>query len=88
MGGHSVLQRIFPTQESNRGLLQCRQILYQLTKSSVLIISSRDCAFGVALKITVISKVRFIELLAIKYNISCMCFVDVLYQAHKVHLYS
>ena len=26
----SLLQGIFPTQESNRGLLHCRQILYQL----------------------------------------------------------
>ena len=26
----SLLQRIFPTQESNQGLLHCRQILYQL----------------------------------------------------------
>ena len=26
----SLLQWIFPTQESNRGLLHCRQILYQL----------------------------------------------------------
>ena len=27
----SLLQRIFPTQESNRSLLQCRRILYQLS---------------------------------------------------------
>ena len=27
----SLLQWIFPTQESNRGLLHCRQILYQLS---------------------------------------------------------
>ena len=27
----SLLQRIFLTQESNRGLLQCRWILYQLS---------------------------------------------------------
>ena len=26
-----LLQQIFPTQESNRGLLHCRQILYQLS---------------------------------------------------------
>ena len=30
-GSLSLLQRIFPTQESNRGLLHCRQILYQLS---------------------------------------------------------
>ena len=27
----SLLQQIFPTQESNRGLLHCKQILYQLS---------------------------------------------------------
>ena len=26
-----ILQRIFPTQELNQGLLYCRQILYQLS---------------------------------------------------------
>ena len=30
-GSLSLLQGIFPTQESNQGLLQCRQILYQLS---------------------------------------------------------
>ena len=30
VGSHCLLQRIFQTQESNRGLLHCRQILYQL----------------------------------------------------------
>ena len=30
MGSLSLLQRIFPTQESNRDLLHCRRILYQL----------------------------------------------------------
>ena len=30
-GRLSLLQRIFPSQESNPGLLHCRQILYQLT---------------------------------------------------------
>ena len=28
VGSLSYLQQIFPTQESNRGLLHCRQILY------------------------------------------------------------
>ena len=28
---HSLLQRIFPTQGSNLGLLHCRQILYHLS---------------------------------------------------------
>ena len=31
VGSLSLLQRILPTQESNRGLLHCRQILYQLS---------------------------------------------------------
>ena len=31
VGSPSLLQRIFPTQESNQGLLHCRQILYQLS---------------------------------------------------------
>jgi len=31
VGSLSLPQRIFPTQESNRGLLHCRQILYQLS---------------------------------------------------------
>ena len=30
-GCHCLLQGIFPTQESNLGLLHCRQILYQLS---------------------------------------------------------
>ena len=31
VGSLSLLQHIFPTKESNRGLLHCRQILYQLS---------------------------------------------------------
>ena len=31
MGSLSLLQQIFPTQESNQSLLHCRQILYQLS---------------------------------------------------------
>ena len=31
VGGLSLLQWIFPTQELNRGLLHCRWILYQLS---------------------------------------------------------
>ena len=30
VGCHALLQRIFPTQGSSRGLLHCRRILYQL----------------------------------------------------------
>ena len=39
VGSFSLLQGIFPTQESNPGLPHCRQILYQLShKGSVLIV--------------------------------------------------
>ena len=31
VGSLSLLQETFPTQELNRGLLHCRQILYQLS---------------------------------------------------------
>ena len=31
VGSLSILQQIFPTQESKRGFLHCRQILYQLS---------------------------------------------------------
>ena len=31
VGSLSLLPQIFPTQESNQGLLHCRQILYQLS---------------------------------------------------------
>ena len=30
VGSHSLLHRIFPTQGSNPGLLNCKQILYHL----------------------------------------------------------
>ena len=35
VGSLSLLQRIFPTQELNWGLLHCRQILYQLSYQSM-----------------------------------------------------
>ena len=31
VGSLSLLQRLFPTQELNQGLLYCRQVLYQLS---------------------------------------------------------
>ena len=36
VGCHSLLQGIFPTQESNPGLLPCRQILYHLSHQEAL----------------------------------------------------
>ena len=35
----SLLQRVFPTQESNRGLLHCRRILYQLQLPAKALVS-------------------------------------------------
>ena len=36
VGSLSLLQEIFPTQESNQGLLHCRQILYQGSFTNIL----------------------------------------------------
>ena len=36
VGNLSLLQQIFPTQESNKGLLCCRRILYQLSHQGVV----------------------------------------------------
>ena len=35
LGSHFLFQGIFPTQESNPGLLHCRHILYQLSHGEV-----------------------------------------------------
>ena len=43
MGSLSVLQGIFPTQESNQGLLRCRQILYQLSDQGSPICQTVKC---------------------------------------------
>jgi len=40
VGSLSLLQRIFPTQESNRGFLHCRRILYQLSYQRSLMIQT------------------------------------------------
>ena len=39
VGSHSLLQRIFPTQGSNPGLLRCRQILYHLSHHALLFLN-------------------------------------------------
>ena len=41
MGSLTLLQGIFPTQESNWGLLHCRQILHQLSYQGILVLYSR-----------------------------------------------
>ena len=40
VGSLSLLQQIFPTQESNQGLLHCRRILYQLSYQGRRILNS------------------------------------------------
>ena len=42
VGSLSLLQGIFPTQESNWGLLHCRQILYQLSYEGSPILDIRS----------------------------------------------
>ena len=41
VGSLSLLQGIFPTQESNQGLLHCRQILYQLIDQGIIHYTNR-----------------------------------------------
>ena len=43
VGGLSLLQGIFPTQGSNRGLLHCRRILYQLSYQGNLLQFTVHC---------------------------------------------
>ena len=45
MGSYSLLQGIFPTQESNPGLLHCRQILYCLSHQGIPRILELGCYF-------------------------------------------
>ena len=42
MGSLSLLQRIFPSQESNRYLLYCRRIVYQLNYERLELVSKRS----------------------------------------------
>ena len=42
VGSLSHLQRIFPTQESNQGLLHCQWILYQLSYQGSLIDTEKN----------------------------------------------
>ena len=39
VGSLSLLQQIFPTQQSNWGLLHCRRILYQLSYQGIITLS-------------------------------------------------
>ena len=42
VGSLSLLQRIFPTQKSNWGLLHCRWILYQLSYQGAILMLQHD----------------------------------------------
>ena len=48
VGSLSLLQRIFLTQESNWGLLHCRQILYQLSYQGSSIIYQKQTRMGLS----------------------------------------
>ena len=54
-GSLSLLQGIFPTQESNQGLLHCRWILYQLSYQGspdiCIDISSHNVIYNIAIKL-------------------------------------
>ena len=47
MGSLSLLQSIFPTQESNQGILHCRQILHQLGYQGSPVMTQRGGIAGV-----------------------------------------
>ena len=51
VGGLSLLQRIFPTQRSNPGLLHCRQILYQLSCQESLVTRNWKLNFNLSEKV-------------------------------------
>ena len=56
MGSLSLLQWIFPTQESNWGLLPCRRILYQLSYQGSLHLSKINPIFYMNLQAILILK--------------------------------
>ena len=56
MGSLSLLQWIFPTQESNWGLLHCRRILYQLSYQGSLYLSKINPIFYMNLQAILILK--------------------------------
>ena len=56
VGSLSLLQGIFPAQESNGGLLHCRQILYQLIYEGSLFAVERDCIWIWASQVALVLK--------------------------------
>ena len=61
MGSLSLLQWIFLTQELNRGLLHCRQILYQLSYEGSPSKEQESFIFMAAFTITVILQPKKIK---------------------------
>ena len=57
MGCHALLQGIFPTQELNRGLLPCRQILYHLSHQGSP--SPSGCPYLASFLLGAVSDVHF-----------------------------
>ena len=61
VGSLSLLQAIFPTQDSNQGLLHCRQILYQLSYHGSPIRESKMQYLGAISKTTELSQFFFFK---------------------------
>ena len=76
---HFLLQGIFPTQDSNHGLLHCRQMLYRLShqgspnKAEVGVFLVLSCFFDDATPTKKIKSVmwRILTALGLVYNLSC-----------------
>ena len=61
VGSLFLLQSVFPTQESNMGLLPCRQILYQLSYEGTGLISFLSKGFSTVLSSTTVQKHQFFD---------------------------
>ena len=70
VGSLSLLQQIFLTQESNWGLLHCRQILYQLSYLPRRPLQSSLCTFKVGLLISDVLLFNAFLTLTIQCNLS------------------
>ena len=79
VGSLSLLQRIFPTQESNQGLLHCRRILYQLSYHGswcVLVLKNKNSVYFLFLHSSVDCFCHFCDSLCVlnlKFNI---CYLE------------
>ena len=80
VGGLSLLQQTFPMQESNRSLLHCRQILYQLSYQGSPIQGPSKAQFKYHLfhNISPSSSVKFVFFLSILFFFNFCLFLAVL----------